>query len=193
MKSDVLPCYVVCDMSFSMIDHIYELNAGLREFRGAVHADPSVASRVRVCVLGFAETPQVLQPLRPAAELIRLPPPRPTGGTNFGSAFTLLREIIDRDVRGLKDQRLRVRRPVVFFTSDGRPTDHVAWPAAFAELADPTWAVRPNVVSFGIGAVDPGTLGRIGTFRMFLGRDGVRIGVALTMSVAWMDLRPEHV
>lgn len=193
MEPEVLPCYVVCDMSFSMTDHIDELKTGLREFRGAVHADPSVAGRVRVCVVVFAETPQVLQPLRPAAELAVLPGPKPSGGTNFGPAFTLLRETIDRDVRGLKERRLRVHRPIVFFTSDGRPTDPVTWPAAFAALADPAWAARPNVVAFGIGAADHDTLSRIGTFRMFLGRDGVRIGTALTVSVAWTGLRVDHV
>jgi uncharacterized protein YegL len=193
MGFEVLPCYVVCDVSFSMTDHMDELEAGLREFRGAVHADPSVAGRVRVCVVVFAETPRVLHPLRPAVELAVLPGPRPSGGTNFGPAFTLLRETIDRDVRGLKAHRLLVRRPIVFFTSDGRPTDPVTWPAAFAALADPAWAVRPNVIAFGIGAADHDTLGRIGTFRVFLGQDGVRIGTALIVSVARTGLRADHV
>lgn len=193
MESDVLPCYVVCDVSFSMTDHLDELNAGLREFRGAVHADPTVAARVRVCVVGFAETPTVLQPLRPAAELAELTEQEPSAGTNFGPAFAFLREAIDRDVRGLKEHRLRVRRPIVFFTSDGQPTDPATWPSAFAALTDPDWATRPNVVAFGIGDADEGTLGRIGTFRLFLGRDGVRLGTALTVSVTLGPPRSDHV
>lgn len=190
---DVLPCYVVCDVSFSMTDHLDELNAGLREFRGAVHADPALTARVRVCVVGFAETARVLQPLCPAAELTELTEPVPTAGTNFGPAFAFLREAIDRDVRGLKADSLRVRRPVVFFTSDGQPTDPVTWPAAFAELTDPAWATRPTMVTYGVGDADVATLGRIGTFRTFLGRDGVRMGTALTVSVARGPARAEHV
>ena len=31
MVLDVLPCYLVCDVSFSMSDHIDEVNAGMRE------------------------------------------------------------------------------------------------------------------------------------------------------------------
>jgi uncharacterized protein YegL len=182
MGSDVLPCYLVCDISFSMIDYIEELNAGLREFRGAVHAQRSVAARVSVCVVGFADVPCVVQPLRPALELAELTGPGPDGGSRFGSVFTLLRDTIDRDVRRLGASRLRVRRPLVFFTSDGRPTDP-DWPAAFAELVDPAWAARPAVIAFGIGAADPVTLGRIGTSRVFLGQDGVRLGAALTASV----------
>ncbi|MFC7614484.1 hypothetical protein ACFQV2_14090 [Actinokineospora soli] len=187
---DVLPCYLVCDVSFSMVDHIDELNAGLREFRGAVHADPAVGARLRVCVVGFADEPRLLQPLRPAAQLTELGGPAPAG-TNFGPAFAFLREVVDRDVRGLKAQRLRVRRPVVFFTSDGRPTDRTTWQAAFAAFADPDWAARPHVVAFGLGAADHVTLGRIGTSRVFLGRDGVRVGLALMVSLA--STGPDHV
>lgn len=182
MGSDVLPCYLVCDISFSMIDHFDELNAGLREFRGAAHADRSVAALVSVCVVGFADVPCVVQPLSPALELAELTGPRLDEGSDFGSAFTLVRQIIDRDVRGLEARGLRVRRPLVFFTSDGRPTDP-DWPTAFARLTDPAWATRPDLIAFGIGAADVTTLGRIGRSRLFLRRDGVRMGAALTASV----------
>ncbi len=193
MNSDVLPCYVVCDVSLSMIDHMDEVNAGLREFRGAVHADSSVAERVHCCVVGFAETPTVLQPLYPMARFTELPAPEYCAGTNFGPAFTLLRDAIDRDVRGLKADRLRVHRPIVFFLSDGQPTDPVTWPAAFATLTDPAWPARPNVIAFGIGDADQDTLGRIGTFRVFLGRDGVRMGTALISSVRLASPRFDQV
>src|ERR1041384_1684167 len=169
MVPDVLPCYVVCDVSLSMTDYIEEVNAGLREFRGAVHADPSVAARILICLIGFAGKPTVLQPLRPVAALTELGASRPAGETNFGFAFALLREIIAHDVRTLKAQHHRVHRPVVFFTSDGRSTDPTTWPEAFAALADPAWPLHPTLIAFGLGAVDLDTLDRIGTSRAFLG------------------------
>ncbi|MFJ6675955.1 hypothetical protein ACIQMJ_33060 [Actinosynnema sp. NPDC091369] len=193
MVSDVLPCYLVCDVSLSMTDHLGEVNAGLREFRGAVHADPSAAALTRVCVVGFAAAATVLQPLRPAAELTELSASRPRTGTNFGPAFALLRETISHDVRALKADRLRVHRPVVFFTSDGRPTDPGVWPAAFAALADPGWSSRPTVVAYGLGAVDRDTLDRIGTSRVFLGQDGIRLGTALAVSVTRTARRTDRV
>lgn len=193
MGADVLPCYVVCDVSFSMTDHLDELNAGLREFRGAVHADPSVAARVRVRVIGFAGAPRVPGPLRPAAEPTRLPAAGVDAGSDFGSVFALLRETVDRDVRELAASGLLVRRPVVFFTSDGRPTDPLTWPAAFAALTDPAWPARPHVVAFGLGAADREALARIGTCRVFLARDGVRVGVALIASVTWAASSSDHV
>ncbi|CCH28392.1 hypothetical protein ABZ816_28825 [Actinosynnema sp. NPDC047251] len=193
MVSDVVPCYVVCDMSLSMADHLEEVNAGLREFRGAVHADLSPGARIMTCVVGFAAAPTVLQPLGPAAALAELGSAGPGAATNFGSAFALLREIIARDVRALKACRHRVHRPVVFFTSDGRATDPAAWPGAFAALADPDWPARPTVIAFGLGAVDSDTLDRIGTSRAFLGQDGIRLGTALAVSVTSTARRRDRV
>jgi uncharacterized protein YegL len=183
MGYDVLPCYVVCDISLSMTDHLDELNAGLREFRGAVHADASVAGKVRCCLVGFAETPRVLQPLYSLTTLPVLTKLDPCAGTNFGPAFAFLREAIDRDVRSLKEDRARVHRPIVFFLSDGLPTDPVTWPSAYATLTDPAWTARPDVIAYGVGAADRDTLVRIGTSQTFLSRDGVRMSTALIASV----------
>ncbi|GGS46527.1 vWA domain-containing protein [Actinokineospora fastidiosa] len=193
MNPSVLPCYVAVDESFSMSDHLDEVNAGLREFRGAVHADPAVAALVRVCVVGFADEPRVLRPLGPAADLADLSAASPRAGTNFGPLFAFLHAAIDRDVRGLKARRLPVRRPIVFLTSDGRATDRHDWPAVFAAFTDPDRPVCPNVVVFGVGATDQHTLGRIGTFRVYNGRDGVRMGTALTASVAAAASRSDQV
>jgi uncharacterized protein YegL len=190
MVPDVLPCYVVCDVSFSMSDHLDEVNAGMREFRGAVHADRRASTQIRLCVVVFAERPVVLQPLLPALDQAELIEPRQESGSDFGSAFTLLHHTVERDVRGLKAQRIRVRRPVLFFISDGRATDQ-AWPHALARLR--AAAACPEMVAFGLGAVDRPALDRIGTSRVFLGGDGVRLGVALASSVARTALRPEHV
>jgi uncharacterized protein YegL len=181
VEADVVPCYVVCDFSPSMTDYIGELRAGLREFRGAVHADPVAAARIRVCVIIVAERPAVLQPLCPATELTDLPGRSRCAGTNFGPVFDLLRRTIDRDVNALRRNRATVGRPLVFFVSDGRPTDRATWPAALAAVTDPAWPARPAMVAFGIGSADPDTLTLIGTSRVFLG--GVRLGAALAASV----------
>jgi uncharacterized protein YegL len=183
MGSDVLPCYVACDVSLSMADHIDELNRGLREFRGAVHADASVGDRVLCSVLGFGEKPEVVQRMLPMDDLVDLPAPGACAGTNFGPVFTYLRDTIDGDVVGLEQHRLRVHRPLVFFLSDGQPTDPVTWPAAFTALCDPAWPRCPRVVAFGVGDADEEALGRIGTFRTYLSRDGIRLGTALIASV----------
>ncbi len=181
MGSDVLPCYIACDVSLSMADHIDELNAGLREFRGAVHA--SLLDRVLCSVIGFGAEPALVQRLLPMDALADLPTPGASAGTDFGPVFTFLRTAIEGDVRALSAHRLRVHRPLVFFLSDGQPTDPVTWPAAFSSLADPSWADRPRMVAYGVGDADEAALSRIGTFRCYLGRDGIRLGKALIAAV----------
>ncbi|MCG8921835.1 hypothetical protein [Lentzea sp. CC55] len=190
MVPEVLPCYVVCDVSSSMSDHIDEVNAGMREFRGAVHADRRASAQVRLCVVAFAESPLVVRPLSPALDPAETVRSRQEPGSDFGSALTLVRTVIERDVHALKQERVRVRRPLLFFVSDGRPTDP-AWSAALDRLA--ATASCPEMIAFGLGAVDRPTLGRIGTSRVFLGDDGVRLGIALVSSVARTVLRSEHV
>ena len=49
------------------------------------------------------------------------------------------------------------------------------------------------MIAYGIGAADQDTLDMIGEFRVFLGRDGIRVGTALTLSVVWSALRRDHV
>jgi uncharacterized protein YegL len=179
LSGHVLPIYLVCDQSFSMVDHIETLNDSLLEFHRAHDADPLLAELTRLCLIGFAESPEILLPLRRAAEITRIS--NPTGGaaTNFGAMFAFLRETITRDLGMLKEQARQICRPAVFLLSDGQPTDPVLWPAAHARLVDPAWAARPNVIAFGIGDADPVTISRIGTHRAYLGRDGVSLSAAL--------------
>jgi uncharacterized protein YegL len=180
MHSDhVLPFYVVCDVSFSMMDHIDAVNDSLHELHRAVGSDPVVAERTRFCVIGFSESPEILLPLCKPSEITEISRFTARAATNFGAAFTFLRETITRDVRLLNAGFHRVHRPAMFFLSDGQPTDPATWPAAFAELTDPAWTARPNVIAFGLGDADPATIGRVGTFRAFMGQDGVSPGAAL--------------
>jgi uncharacterized protein YegL len=172
MPDRVLPFYVVCDESYSMTDHLDALNDGLAALLAAVGADPEVRSRVRWCLIGFAEDARVVVPLSPLSPTGRRPGPaglaaRPA--TNFGRAFRTLRATIEADVRTLRAQHCEVAQPAVFFLSDGQPTDPALWPAAYAELVDPAWPARPRVVAFGIGDADAATIGRIGECTAFLG------------------------
>lgn len=81
------------------------------------------------------------------------------GATSYAAAFRLLRQEIDRDIRQLKADRMRVYRPAVFFITDGVPTDETAaLQAAFAELTDPSFRSRPNIIPFGVGDATKDTL-----------------------------------
>jgi uncharacterized protein YegL len=167
MPERVLPCYVVFDESCSMADHMDSLNTGLRELTGTLLGEPAIAGRTRLCVIGFSMTARVLTPLS-APGTSTGQRGRATGTeTNFGAAFAMLRDTIQRDVEALRTASCSVHQPVVFFLSDGQPTD-AAWPAALAGLQDPDWPARPRIVAFGIGDADMTTIARIGTHGAYL-------------------------
>jgi uncharacterized protein YegL len=195
MPERIVPCYVVFDESCSMADHMESLNTGLRELNGALLAEPAIAGRARLCVIGFSGTARIVTPLSIPDTSIEQRG-RATGTeTNFGAAFAVLRDTIQRDVEALRTASCAVHQPVVFFLSDGQPTDAAAWPPAHADLIDPGWAARPRIVAFGIGDADMTTIARIGTHGAYLStgdlppRETVReFTAALTGSVVTSGL-----
>jgi uncharacterized protein YegL len=179
MPEEILPFYVVCDQSYSMADHLDALNDGLAQLHAAVGTDPVVADKTRFCLIGFSGEAEVLQPLCRASDVVGLTDLTTQAATSFGEAFTLLRDTIENDVGELKSRGDQVYRPAVFFLSDGHPTDHQTWPAAYERLVDPDWPAHPNIISFGIGDADATTIGRIGTFQAFMSQGGVTPAAAL--------------
>ena len=91
METRVLPFYVVCDESYSMVDHLGKVNALLRSFHHAARDDPFVAKLIRFSLIGFSERARVITPL---AELPRQAPaiePAGEAETSFGAAFSAVR------------------------------------------------------------------------------------------------------
>lgn len=179
MPEQILPFYVVCDQSYSMSDHLDALNDGLAQLHVAVGTDPVVADRTRLCLIGFSAEAVVLQPLCRPSDVVGLTDLTTQAATSFGEAFTLLRDTIENDVDELKARGDQVYRPAVFFLSDGFPTDHATWQAAYERLVDPDWPARPNIIAFGIGDADARTIERIGTFQAFMSEGGVTPAAAL--------------
>jgi uncharacterized protein YegL len=179
MSEHVLPFYVVCDESYSMTDHLDALNAGLRELHHAVTTDRTVADKIHLCLIGFSGTAEVLVPLAKFDTIEDIACLTAKTATNYGTAFTLLRDTMERDIAALERAEYTVCRPVVFFLSDGQPTDPASWPKTHDRLVDRDWPAWPNIVSFGIGDADPETIRRIGTFKSFMSRDEMSPGTAV--------------
>lgn len=168
MPGRVLPIYVVCDESYSMTDHMGTLNAGLRELHRCVRSDPSASSQVRLCLIGFADTARVVVPLSPLADVPDFGVLAARANTNYGAAFTLLRDTIERDVADLSAQSRRMYHPTVLFLSDGQPTDPALWRRAHSRLLDRDWPVRPRIVAFGVGDADAATMRAVGDFKAYV-------------------------
>jgi len=179
VSEHVLPFYLLCDESYSMTDHLDKMNACVRELCKAIATDRQVASKSRLCLIGFSSTANVLVPLSRLTELREITGLTATAATNYGAAFTRLREVISSDVEALNASDHVVYRPVVFVLSDGLPTDPASWRAAHDRLVDRDWPARPHIVAIGIGDADTGTLKSISTFRTYLNTGGVTAGAAL--------------
>lgn len=194
MSEHVLPFYVVCDESYSMVEHLDTLNAGVRDLHHVATTDRRVAGKVRLCLMGFSGAANVLVPLSKPTELTQITGMTAKAATNFGAAFALLRETIESDVRAMNTAAHVVYRPVVFFLSDGLPTDPASWRAAHDRLTENSWPARPHIIAFGIGDADAQTIKRVGTFKTFMSDSGMTPGAVvrkfakeLTTSIVMSD------
>lgn len=178
-KQQVLPFYVVCDESYSMVDEIDNLNNYLSELHEAIGADPVVSDKTRFCVIGFSDTAEVLLPLSELSEVEQIAGLTAKQSTNYDAAFQLLRDTIERDVAMLKGDGHQVYRPAVFFLSDGQPNnDH--WVGSYNRLTDAAWKPHPNIVAFGISQeADADTIQKVATFKAFMVNPGVSPTTAL--------------
>ncbi len=160
----VLPMYFVGDESHSMAgEPIAAVNQGLIDLRDEVAKHPLIGKKVRFGIVTFAETAQTRLELSELSEDVVLPTLAPRGrGTSYASAFEALRQTIPADVALLKSNGYQVHRPSVFFLSDGLPTEKAEkWTARLAELKDPSFRERPNILAFGVGEADPEVIGML--------------------------------
>jgi uncharacterized protein YegL len=160
-RGAILPVYFVADQSASMAPHIAELNHGLLSLQDALQRESFAAAKVRFSVIGFSDDAfTYLEPadLRSAPQLPEL---TAQGRTSYCAAFEQLAYRISVDVPRLKSHGFSVHRPVVFFLTDGAPTDREDWRAVRTQLLSQPAA--PNILSFGIGEADPAVVGEIAT------------------------------
>ncbi|MCT2588270.1 vWA domain-containing protein [Actinophytocola gossypii] len=178
-RATILPIYVVCDLSGSMrvdgrADAVRDALVALRD---AVWLNPVVSDQARIGVVGFAGTATVLLPLCDLATVGELPDLEPGGLTSYGAAFRLLRETVRADTARLAADGYRVFRPLVFFVSDGEPTDRRPdWAAEHARLVGRD---GPEIVAFAVGEARAATLAAVATSRCFVARTDVAVRDAI--------------
>ena len=165
----ILPFYMVCDESGSMAGGgVDAINCALPDLHQEISTNPSVADKTRFALIGFSTQASVLQPLADLSELTQLPSLSAGGVTSFGAAFRLLKDTIEKDVADLKANGHDVYRPVVFFLSDGIPTDE-GWRTDLKELNSFRYA--PKIIAFGISDADIATITEVANFKAFLQQD----------------------
>lgn len=165
----IIPFYALCDESSSMKgEPVKAINESLVDLHKELSVNPTVADRVRFGLIGFSNEPEVLLELSDLSEVSTMPGLNADGLTYYGKAFNTLRETIQEDIADLKAEGHQVFRPVVFFMSDGAPTDRDTWTDAHNELISPSFSGKPKIVAFGIGKCDPEIIKDVATFKAFI-------------------------
>ena len=96
----VVPFYIVCDESSSMIGNggIEAINLGLPELHATIAADPLVSEKCRIGLISFSEKAEVLLPIARLSDVASMPGMRGRSVTSYGAAFELLRTVISADI-----------------------------------------------------------------------------------------------
>jgi uncharacterized protein YegL len=162
-RISVIPFYIVCDESQSMgAPGIDSCNAALPNIHAAIGSDPFINDRIRIGVISFSDTAEALLPLSKMTDVVDFPGLVAKGGTNYGNAFTLLKNTIQTDMVDLQKSGAKMCRPIVLFMTDGEPTD-TNWKEAHAQVADKTWPFSPHIISFGLSGAQADTIREVAT------------------------------
>ncbi|MFF4407594.1 hypothetical protein ACFY2W_21690 [Streptomyces sp. NPDC001262] len=178
----LLPAYVLADESGSMAPYEQDLSNGLVSLCEGLRAEPMVAAKLRLAVLGFSDDVQVRLAVADMRTETSLPTVDIGGRTNYEAVFDDLLGRIPSDVQWLRGEGYKVHRPVVFFLSDGQPTDGGAWRRPHAQLTDRALTpTAPNIVACGIGDAKAHTMVEVATRRefAFVAKPGADIGQAV--------------
>ncbi|MFB7630106.1 hypothetical protein ACFC0M_04040 [Streptomyces sp. NPDC056149] len=178
----LLPAYVLADESGSMGPYQSELSGGLISLCEGLRAEPMIAAKLRLAILGFSDDVQVRLAVADMRTETTLPKVVIRGLTNYEAVFDDLLARIPSDVQWLRGEGYKVHRPVVFFLSDGQPTDGGSWRGPHARLIDKTQTpTAPNIVACGIGDAQPATMVEVATRPefAFVAKPGTDIGQAV--------------
>jgi uncharacterized protein YegL len=161
----VMPFYLLCDVSASMYKEMKALHDGVKRLRWAIVAEPVVDDVAQICVITFSDSANVIVPMGPMSET-EVPQFAADNLTNYGVAFRLLAQTIERDRAKLRAQGYRIYRPCAFFLTDGLPTDR-DWHKTFRDTLtyDPETGrgmeAHPIFVPFGFREASEEILGQL--------------------------------
>ncbi|MBQ9874943.1 MAG: VWA domain-containing protein [Thermoguttaceae bacterium] len=143
-----LPVYIAIDVSESMIGQaLDQVNRCLDNMIGTLRRNPYALETAWLSIITFDSKARVAVPLTELIEF-QFPKLAVRPGTSLGAAIDLLRERIAQEVAATTAETKGDWRPIVFFLTDGQPTD--AWRQAAQKLKSSK--PRPSkIYAFGLG------------------------------------------
>jgi uncharacterized protein YegL len=118
-----LPVYLVLDTSGSMTgEPIEALKNGLSTLLTALRSDPHALETAFLSVITFDSDARQVVPLTDLASF-QEPTLTAQGTTSLGESLTLVANCIDREVMKSNPEQKGDWKPLVFFMTDGQPTD----------------------------------------------------------------------
>jgi uncharacterized protein YegL len=118
-----LPVYLVLDTSGSMTgEPIEAVKNGLSTLLTALRSDPHALETAYLSVITFDSAAKQLVPLTDLASF-QEPNLTAQGTTSMGEALNLVATCIDNEVKKSSPEQKGDWKPLVFFMTDGQPTD----------------------------------------------------------------------
>ena len=127
------PFYIVCDVSESMhgkrmrragdLTPYEAMQEALLELVDFADQNVEAADIAHLSLLTFADEAEVALPLRKMSDGLEIGTLPKGIYTNYAKIFATLCDVIDTDLRQLEGRNLMVKRPTVFFITDGQPVE----------------------------------------------------------------------
>lgn len=118
-----LPVYLVLDTSGSMTgEPIEAVKNGLSTLLTALRSDPHALETAYLSIITFDSDARQIVPLTDLASF-QEPSLTAQGTTSLGEALSLVASCIDREVNKSTPEQKGDWKPLVFFMTDGQPTD----------------------------------------------------------------------
>lgn len=123
MPQEVMPYYVICDVSRPMSGELLKLQQALERLKNDASVNPVLDEFTLLSVITFGDAAKTVVPLSRPSEVF-IPQLITTGGdTNFGAAFEEYYWTFKADLARLRTEGKYVHRPCIFFVSAGDPAD----------------------------------------------------------------------
>ena len=156
-----LPIFIVIDVSESMAgEPLRKVEQGLRELITSLQKDPYALETAYISIIVFAGQAKTVVPL---TEIAAFYPPKLSigSGTNYGNALSHLQNELSGKVRLPSPDAKGDWKPLVFFMTDGSPTDNYAIELGAWELG---WKRKSSTIAVAIGqSIELPILSRIAT------------------------------